>query len=75
MEVEQPFDFGEDFGLFTENYKGAMFGIGSGEDCPALHTIDYDFPDELIEIGSALFMDLHKNTEGVNKDDFLPLNQ
>ncbi|MBL7817072.1 MAG: amidohydrolase [Saprospiraceae bacterium] len=58
IEIEQPFDFGEDFGLFTDTYKGAMFGIGSGEDCPALHTIDYDFPDELIEIGSDVFMEL-----------------
>jgi amidohydrolase len=58
IEISQPFDFGEDFGLFTDTYKGAMFGIGSGEGCPALHTVDYDFPDELIEIGSALFMKL-----------------
>ncbi len=68
IEMTQPFDFGEDFGLFTESYKGAMFGIGSGENCPALHTVDYDFPDDLIEIGSELFMDLAQNienTEGV----------
>ncbi len=58
IEMTQPFDFGEDFGLFTETYKGAMFGIGSGENCPALHTVDYDFPDALIEIGSELFMGL-----------------
>jgi amidohydrolase len=55
IEMNQPFDFGEDFGLFTDTYKGAMFGIGSGIDCPALHTNDYDFPDELIDIGSNLF--------------------
>jgi amidohydrolase len=54
----QPFDFGEDFGLFTDTYKGAMFGIGSGENCPALHTVAYDFPDELIEIGSEIFFAL-----------------
>ena len=54
-EIEEPLDFGEDFGLFTEGYRGAMFGIGSGENCPALHTVDYDFPDELIEIGSEMF--------------------
>jgi amidohydrolase len=55
IEMNQPFDFGEDFGLFTDTYKGAMFGIGSGQNCPALHTSDYDFPDELIDIGSSLF--------------------
>jgi metal-dependent amidase/aminoacylase/carboxypeptidase family protein len=58
IEIDQPFDFGEDFGLFTTIYKGAMFGIGSGENCPALHTVDYDFPDELIEIGSRMFYSL-----------------
>jgi amidohydrolase len=50
-----PFKWGEDFGLFTQRYPGAMFGIGSGEDCPALHNPDYDFPDELIETGSDIF--------------------
>jgi amidohydrolase len=55
IEIAQPLDFGEDFGLFTNIYKGAMFGLGSGENCPALHSSDYDFPDELIDIGGNLF--------------------
>lgn len=50
-----PVKWGEDFGLFTEHFKGAMFGLGAGTDCPALHNPDYDFPDSLIEIGSNLF--------------------
>lgn len=50
-----PFKWGEDFGLFTQNFKGAMFGIGSGEDTPALHNPDYDFPDELIPTGIDIF--------------------
>jgi metal-dependent amidase/aminoacylase/carboxypeptidase family protein len=61
IEILQPLDFGEDFGLFTHLYKGAMFGLGSGENCPALHTSEYDFPDELIEIGSNLFYYLCKH--------------
>ena len=64
IEMAQPFDFGEDFGLFTENYKGAMFGIGSGKNCSALHTVDYDFPDDLIEIGSEVFFKLAQLYEG-----------
>ena len=60
IDIDQPFDFGEDFGLFTDMYKGAMFGIGSGENCPALHTEDYDFPDALIDIGSDMFYQLSK---------------
>jgi amidohydrolase len=60
IEIDQPFDFGEDFGIFTDVYKGAMFGIGSGENCPPLHTVDYDFPDELIEVGSNMFYQLSR---------------
>ena len=46
-----PFKWGEDFGLFTQKYKGAMFGLGSGENTPALHNPDYDFPDEITSTG------------------------
>ncbi len=58
IEKTEPFDFGEDFGLLTDHFKGAMFGIGAGENCPALHTVEYDFPDALIEVGSEMFMKL-----------------
>lgn len=54
-EKKEPFRWGEDFGLFTEKFKGAMFGIGSGEDTPALHNPDYDFPDEIIPTGVQMF--------------------
>ncbi|TNE80863.1 MAG: amidohydrolase [Bacteroidetes bacterium] len=50
-----PFKWGEDFGLLSQAYGGAMFGIGSGEDCPALHNPDYDFPDDIIETGVKMF--------------------
>ncbi|MEZ5057076.1 MAG: amidohydrolase [Saprospiraceae bacterium] len=54
-ERSYPFKWGEDFGLFTQKYKGAMFGIGAGEDTPALHNPDYDFPDEIIPVGINMF--------------------
>lgn len=54
-EKKQPFKWGEDFGFFTSKYKGCMFGIGAGEDHPALHNPDYDFPDEIIETGVNMF--------------------
>jgi len=54
-EKEQPFAWSEDFGLFTKAYNGAMFGLGSGKDQPQLHNEDYDFPDEIIETGIAMF--------------------
>lgn len=53
--VKFPFAWSEDFGHFTAKYKGAMFGFGSGVNHPALHHPDYDFPDQLIEPGIALF--------------------
>lgn len=59
-ELQQPFKWGEDFGYFTQRYKGAFFGIGGGEDCAALHNPDYDFPDQLIITGSAVFYELYR---------------
>lgn len=60
LEKELPFTFGEDFGLFTQKFKGAMFGLGSGENTPALHNPDYDFPDEIIETGIKMFHQITK---------------
>lgn len=57
-----PFKFGEDFGWFSEKYQTAMFGIGSGLDSPALHQANYDFPDEIIETGMAMFKGIIKRT-------------
>ncbi|MFT5166568.1 MAG: amidohydrolase [Saprospiraceae bacterium] len=58
---EFPFKWGEDFGLFTQKFKGAMFGIGAGEDTPALHNPDYDFPDQMIPLGVGLFYCIASN--------------
>ncbi|WP_445457505.1 amidohydrolase [Flavobacterium sp. HNIBRBA15423] len=60
LEKELPFTFGEDFGLFTQKYKGAMLGLGSGEKTSALHNPDYDFPDEIIDTGITLFYQIAK---------------
>lgn len=54
-ERSYPFKWGEDFGLFTTKFKGCMFGLGSGENTPALHNPDYDFSDALIETGVRIF--------------------
>jgi amidohydrolase len=58
QQVAKPFRWSEDFGLFTQKYPGSLFGLGAGEDCPALHHPDYDFPDALIEHGSKLFFEI-----------------
>lgn len=52
---DHPFRWGEDFGEFTKRYQGAMFGLGAGKNKPDLHNPDYDFPDEILETGIAMF--------------------
>ena len=49
--LDVPFRPSEDFGQFTSRYDGAMFGIGAGENHPALHHDNYDFPDQIIKTG------------------------
>jgi len=52
---KEPFKFGEDFGLFTQQFKGAMFGIGAGKKCAPLHSSEYDFPDKILPTAIKLF--------------------
>ena len=54
VERPVPFKWGEDFGLFTQRFRGALFGMGAGEQHPALHNADYDFPDALLQPASTL---------------------
>lgn len=63
-ERDHPLKWGEDFGLFTQHYKGAMFGLGSGKNTPALHNPDYDFPDDLIPTGVGIFHSIAKKILG-----------
>lgn len=50
-----PMRASEDFGVFGWNAKAAMLLLGSGESHAALHNPDYDFPDDLIPVGAAIF--------------------
>ncbi|MDG5767288.1 amidohydrolase [Balneolales bacterium ANBcel1] len=54
--IPRPFSWSEDFGHFTKRYHGALFGLGAGEQHPQMHDAEYDFPDELLETGLALFL-------------------
>jgi len=58
IEKKYPFKWGEDFGLFTSRFKGCMFGLGAGENIPALHNPDYDFSDELIVTGVNMYIEI-----------------
>jgi amidohydrolase len=55
LTLPDPIRWSEDFGLFTQVSTGALLGLGSGVNHAALHSPDYDFPDELIPTGIALF--------------------
>lgn len=59
-----PMRASEDFGLFGNVSKSAMFLFGSGEKSPQLHNPDFDFPDALIEPGSRIFMRVIRNLLG-----------
>ena len=48
----------EDFGHYTKKFPGAMFYIGNGENYPALHTVDYDFNDKILETAMQMFLAL-----------------
>lgn len=59
-----PMRASEDFGIFGHRAASAMFFLGAGERHPALHNPDYDFPDDLIAIGSRIFMRAARNLLG-----------
>ena len=62
-EPERPFRWGEDFGLIMQEYPGALIGLGAGEKQPPLHHPTYDFPDALLEKGTALWIALLQKAE------------
>lgn len=52
----------EDFGAFGGTGTDlCMILLGAGENLPALHNPDYDFPDALIPIGARLFHQIAKD--------------
>ncbi len=54
-ELPEPMRWSEDFGYYLQDCGGAFFGLGAGENTPALHTASYEFPDALLQKGIALF--------------------
>lgn len=55
-EAEMPMRGSEDFGRFGAEAKSAMFLLGSGMETASLHNPDFDFPDQLIPQGAAVFI-------------------
>ena len=60
VNMDQPFRWSEDFGFYTQKYSGGFFGLGAGLDQPALHHPDFDFPDEILAAGIAVFYSIYK---------------
>ena len=58
MTRAQPFRWSEDFGHFSSICPTVFFGLGIGEDAPALHRPDYHFPDSVIPTGIAVYAGL-----------------
>ena len=46
---DEPFRWSEDFGYYLQKTRGAFMGIGCGVNHQALHTMEYEFEDEIIE--------------------------
>ncbi len=53
--LTDPFRWSEDFGRFGQVCPIGFFGLGSGLEQPALHDIRFDFPDDILQTGIALF--------------------
>ena len=49
--ISEPVKFSNDFGFYTLKYKGAFFGIGAGNKTSKLHTLNYDFPNDILITG------------------------
>ncbi len=58
--LSEPFAWSEDFGEFRAKCPITLFGLGSGEDFPALHSENYDFDDDLISVGTTIFCEYIK---------------
>jgi amidohydrolase len=69
VEVGDPFRWSEDFGRFGSVAKTGLFVLGSGEDHPRLHNPDFDFPDELIGPGIAMFESIMRDICGEQARD------
>lgn len=65
-ELPDPFPWSEDFGTVVEacGGHGAMFALGAGADWPPLHTRRFDFNDDLLAPGRAMFLALVKGVLG-----------
>ena len=50
--LAEPMRWSEDFGWYLKRVPGMYFGVGLGENRPALHTADYAFDDAILSLAS-----------------------
>jgi metal-dependent amidase/aminoacylase/carboxypeptidase family protein len=58
IELDQAQRWSDDFGVLTQHYRGAFFGLGGGSECGRLHGPDFDFPDALLSSALRLYASL-----------------
>lgn len=58
IEMPEAIRASEDFGFYTKQIHGAIFYIGNGENYPAIHTVNYDFNDEILDTAVNMFSKL-----------------
>lgn len=59
--LNDPFAWSEDFGEFRKKCPITLFGLGAGENSPALHSEIYNFDDDLIPVGTSIFCEYIKH--------------
>ncbi len=60
-QAPHPYRGSDDFGYYPKLACGAMFEIGSGEAVPPIHTVHYDFPDDIIPAAVEMMWQLTRN--------------
>ncbi len=56
--LAEPMRWSEDFGHYRDCTRSFFFGLGSGEECPGLHTENYVFPEDLLELGARTWVEM-----------------
>ena len=64
-----PMRASEDFGAFGWKARAAMLCLGPGERHVALHQPEYDFPDDLIPVGTRIFARISHDLLGERPGD------
>ena len=58
--LEEPYFHSEDFSLYLQKIKGVYFLLGGG-DIPPLHSSNFNFDEEILNVGKELFIKVLTN--------------